>query len=326
MMVTPKFWSRNSFLAHLLLPFSVIYFLIKRLVESFKKQQKTFGFFSIIVGNAVLGGAGKTPTCAAIAKIIRKISPDKKLCIITKGYGGTIRKPTIINTQTNLAKETGDEPQILAKICDVIVSYDRLKGAEFAEQQGYKIVIFDDGLHDKRIKSNIALLVIDGKYGNGNGMVFPAGPLRDRFDIAANSATHIIIIGKDEKKTLDKLRRRKINKPTFRTYISNLTTPDKAQTYIAFAGIGRPEKFFDMLRFEIKLKVVDTIEFPDHHNYENDDLEYIKSVASKHNARILTTEKDYVKLPELFRKECEFIEIELKFDDNDFEGILQKSL
>jgi tetraacyldisaccharide 4'-kinase len=325
-MLTPKFWDNKGFLAHLLVPVSVFYFIIKRILESLKPAERKFSFYSIIVGNAVTGGAGKTPTVIAAAKMIREKFPDKKLCIVTKGYGGRISSPTLIDITQHDAAEAGDEAQIIAKFANVIVAKDRLKGAEFAEKNGFEVVIFDDGIHDKRIKKDLALLVIEGKYGVGNGFLFPSGPLRDRLDITASVATHIIMIGKDEKKILDKLKRRKIEHPVFKAFINNVTQPEKEQNYVAFAGIGRPQKFFDMLRFEMKLKLLETIEFPDHFNYESPDLDYIKSVATKHNADILTTEKDFVKLPDAFKKDCKFIAIELKFEDKSFENLLEKQL
>ena len=251
MFSTPKFWDHKGILAHIMLPFSVIYFLLKRIIEAFKRKEKKFNFCSILVGNAVVGGAGKTPTCISIAKLIKHNFPEKKLCIVTKGYGGSITSPTLLDPKKHSFNETGDEPQILAKTCDVIIAKNRFRGAEFAEQNNYDVVIFDDGIHDRRIKKDFSLLVIDGKYGIGNGLVLPAGPLRDRLDITAKYATHILMIGKDEKKIIDKLKRRKIDPPVLKAQISNLSQPDKEKTYIAFAGIGRPQKFFDVLRFDM---------------------------------------------------------------------------
>jgi tetraacyldisaccharide 4'-kinase len=326
MLPTPKFWNEKNLLANILIPLSVLYFLIVRTSKLFEKSETKFKFFSIFVGNVVAGGAGKTPTVCAIAKIIKNKFPDKKLCVISKGYGGGISKPTLINPQTHTAYDAGDEPIIISKYCDVIVANNRFQACKFADENNYEIVIFDDGIHDARIHKDISLMVIDGKYGFGNGLVMPAGPLRDRADIAMKKATHIVLISRDEKNILKKLELRKSLKPVFNSHITNITNHDKSRAYLAFAGLARPEKFFQSLQTNLGLNIQDTVEFPDHYYYNNDDLNYIKKRADKNNLKILTTEKDFVKLPEAFQKEVGCVKIELEFDDNSLLECIIKSL
>lgn len=325
MLKTPKFWHKKGFIANLLIPLSVIYFILKRLWLVFESEEKEFKFTSIFVGNPIAGGSGKTPAVIAITKIIKNKYPEKRLCVITKGYGGSIIKPTIISDE-NTVDETGDEAIIIAKHTEVIVAKNRLEGCKFAEDKGYEIVLFDDGMHDNRIKKNACIMVIDGKYGFGNNLVFPAGPLRDRLDIAAKNATHILLIGRDEKSIISRLKRRKIELPVINSSIATVKNPDKKLDYIAFAGLGRPEKFFDMLKINLGLNISETLDFPDHHQYDNEDLNFIKTVSESKNAKILTTEKDYVKLPPKFQEEVECVKIELKIEDVKIPRIVEKIL
>ena len=323
---TPKFWHKKGFLAFLFIPFSVIYFLIKRVFTAFEKPSQKFNFTTIFVGNPIAGGSGKTPSVAAIAKLVRENYPQKKLCVISKGYGGSIIEPEILDVAKHTAEEAGDEPLILAKYADVIIAKNRFKACAFAAEKNYEITIFDDGMHDNRIEKDLCIMVIDGKYGFGNGLVFPAGPLRDRLDIATKNTTHTLLIGRDEKNIIQRLEKRSLKTPIIKASVSSLTSPDKKQSYIAFAGLARPEKFFDMLKINMGLNIAETIDFPDHYNYDNGDLNYIKSLAESYKAKILTTEKDYVKLPELFQKEVEAIKIELKFEDDKMLEILEKTI
>lgn len=325
MLKTPKFWHKKGLISNLLIPFSVIYFLLKRFWLLFEGEEKSFKFTTIFVGNPIAGGSGKTPAVMAITKFIKEKYPEKKLCVISKGYGGSIVEPTIITVENNV-EETGDEAKIIAEYTDVIIAKNRLEGCKFAEEKAYEIVIFDDGMHDNRIKKDVCFMVIDGKYGFGNGLVFPAGPLRDRLDIAAKNATHCLMIGRDEKNIISKLKRRKIELPLINSAIATVKPPDKKQSYIAFAGLGRPEKFFDMLKVNLGLNVLESLDFPDHHQYDNEDLNFIKTIAENKNAKILTTEKDYVKLPEKFQKEVECVKIELKIEKDKLPKILEKAL
>ena len=303
------------------MPVSIITFFVKRVIDRKNPNPFKTSLKTICVGNAVMGGGGKTPTVIELNKQLKKLYPNKKIVVISKGYKGKITGPHIVDNK-DLAIDVGDEPCIIAREANVIVSKDRLKGLKFAEENGYEIAIFDDGLHDKRINYDISYLVIDGEYGFGNNLVFPAGPLRDRIDYACKNADEIIIIGKDEKDILKKLGRRV--KKDFRIHraaikITNLI--DTSNIYVAFAGLARPSKFFNTLE-KMKAGIVEKIDFPDHHNYSDDDIEFLKTLAENEKAKLITTEKDFVKLPEDFKKELEVLKIEINFSG----GTIGKSL
>jgi len=167
--------------------------------------------------------------------------------------------------------------------------------------------------------------VIDGKYGFGNSIVLPAGPLRDRLDLAVSGVDYLILIGADEKKAVTQVTRatKKIF-PVIKSFINPLSEIDEKQKYVAFAAIGRPQKFFDMLKNELKFDIVETVEFADHHFYESSDFETLQNIAKSHNAKLITTEKDLVKLPPEFAFQVACMKIELAFDDNQIEDILAR--
>lgn len=311
---TPEFWSREGIVSQLLLPLTVIYFICKRIFSSHSKPQK-FNCKIITVGNPVVGGAGKTPTAIAIYKMLKSLHKGRKICFLSKGYGGVLKGPILADLEKHQASEIGDEPVLLAAKAPVIISKDRLKGVEFADKEGFDIVITDDGLHDDRFGKSLNLAVIDGPYGLGNRLVLPSGPLRDRIDLALRNVENVLIVGEDKKETTEYLKKRvgrKFN--ILRSDIKVTSKHDPKGIYLAFAGIARPQKFFDTLN-DLKLYTCETVEFPDHHAYSEDDIKYLKEISAQNKAKLITTEKDYVKLPEKFKKEVDCVKIELNFAD-----------
>lgn len=321
---TPHFWHENGFIAQALIPLAVIYFLVKRLNFS-KPDPKKFPAKIICVGNAIAGGAGKTPTAISLYKELKKLKPSAKIAFVSTGFKGRIYGPVKVDITQHNYKDVGDEALLLAQAGDAIICKSRLEAVEYASSQNYEYIILDDGLHDKKIVKDLSFLVIDGKYGFGNGIVMPAGPLRDRLDYAIEGTDQIILIGEDTKKSISKAKKfgRK-NFPVIRSFIDVVTPVDEKRVYVAFAGIGRPQKFFDMLKNEMKLAVVETVEFADHYNYDSSDIEHLLNVAELQKAKLITTEKDFIKLPKEFAEKVECIRIELKFEDKDIGEVLSK--
>jgi tetraacyldisaccharide 4'-kinase len=296
--------------------------LIKRLGNK-KVTTKKFDAKIICIGNAIAGGAGKTPTAIAVYKKLQLEKQKAKICFVSTGFKAKLEGPVVVDAKQHNYLLVGDEALLLANNGNAIICKDRLKGVEFAVDQGFDHIILDDGLHDKRIHKDICFLVIDGNYGFGNGIVLPAGPLRDRLDFAITGTTHIILIGEDKKQSLDMVKKfSKQHYPVLRSYITQANEVDEKQTYVAFAGIGRPEKFFDMLKNDLKLNVAETVEYADHYMYVGSDVEYLNQIANEHKAKLITTEKDFVKLPEKFAQQVECLKIELKFEDREIERLL----
>lgn len=321
-MKTPRFWHNNGLLAQIVLPLSVIYFLAKRI--KFKKiTPQKFNLKIICIGNVVAGGAGKTPTAIAVKKILQKNYPQAKIAFVSKGYKGRISEPTLVDKAIHTTQDVGDEAILLASTGNAIIGKDRFEAIKFAENLGYEIVILDDGLHDDRIIKDKSFVVIDGKYGFGNGLLFPAGPMRDRLDFAVNNADEIILIGKDEKNSFVKIKHAtRKNYHALQANIKNTNELSKDLNFIAFAGIGRPSKFYDTLN-EMGLKIIQTVDFADHHNYSEEDISYLKDLAKINNAKLVTTEKDFVKLPTDFQLEVDCLKIEIVFEDERISEVLK---
>ncbi len=322
---TPHFWyQKNSLAGDLLLPVSVIYFIARRFAKSKKTPQK-FNAKIICIGNAVAGGSGKTPTALAVMKLLKRQKPDARIAFISTGFKGALRGPLQVDLQKHDFIDVGDEALLLANYGTTIICKERLKAVEFADAQGFDYLILDDGLHDKSILKDVTFLVVDGKYGFGNGYVIPAGPLRDRLDFATEGADHVIMIGEDKNRALEKLKYdTKKDFLVSRAFINNLSEGDKGQIYLAFAGIGYPKKFFDMLTNELGLVLADKVEFSDHHKYTDDDFNYLNELAEAQKAKLITTEKDLVKLPKDFAAKVDCIKIELEFEDDSVSEILEK--
>lgn len=311
----PKFWEIEGLGAHLFLPFSVVYFLYLRLKSKFIKPKKLAAKI-ICIGNATVGGAGKTPTAIKVAKIIKSITPETKIAFVSKGYLGSQLEPVLVDTAQHSPKIVGDEPLLLAKVSPCFVGKNRIKTCEYAIAQGFKILILDDGLQDLRLHKDLSFLVIDGGYGFGNFMPLPAGPLRDRLDFAAPNISAAIIIGKDEKQAEIYLNK-KLSSPEviFAEFVSQQApSKNNADNYFAFAGIGRPEKFYNSLK-KSGYKLLREVNFPDHYFYTKNDEKNLLDAAKKLNAKLITTEKDYIKLSDELRNNVEVFTVDLNLND-----------
>ncbi len=315
---TPKFWLQDGIIPQILLPLSVLYFIIKRIIGEHKNPED-IGINVITVGNPIAGGSGKTPVAIALSQIIAKEFKSKKTCFVSKGYGGSLNSPTIIDLGEHSSDQTGDEARLLAKFLPTIVSKDRLQGVKVAKERGFDIVITDDGLHDNRFKKSVNFAVIDGAYGLGNRFVMPSGPLRDRIDIALKNSRHLIVVGEDKGKIVKyiKMRTRRSDFKVFNSSIKVISKHDEKRIYVAFTGIAYPQKFFSTLEEGRKYFLDEKIEFADHHKYSDEDIEYLKNVAEKCKGKLITTEKDFVKLTENFQKQVECVQIALQFDDHE---------
>lgn len=267
---------------------------------------------TICVGNITAGGAGKTPIVAALYDLFADQTPT----ILLRGYGGDVPGPHIV-TVTDAPRTVGDEAMLHVRTGPTVIAKNRRDGIDFiaAQQPRPKLIIMDDGLQNRQIKPTVNIMVIDGAVGFGNAHLIPAGPLREPLP-AALSRTHlVVIIGTDITGVRDTIARHARTLPITTARINpDITGINKTTPYMAVAGIGRPQKFFDTLN-ALDLTVVATKTFPDHFVYQKPDVNALFNAARMHHATIITTEKDAVKIRSLTDQEFAVLPIRAVFDD-----------
>jgi tetraacyldisaccharide 4'-kinase len=248
----------------------------------------------ICVGNFVVGGAGKTPTVIALARMAR--GKGLKPGLLASGYGGTGKGPTLVDPATHTADEVGDEGLLLAAVAPTVVSADRLAGARRLAEENIDIIIMDDGFQNPWIVHDLSLVLVDAAIGIGNGMVMPAGPLRAPLKPQMQRADALLVIG--DGPAADPIVRAaaRAGRVTLRARIRPTRVKDwRKDPILAFAGIGHPEKFFATLA-DAHAPVTRTLGFADHYTYTDIDAEKLMQVADADNLRLVTTEKDMVRL------------------------------
>ncbi len=249
----------------------------------------------ICLGNLNIGGAGKTPTSIALSKILTEHNDFMAPVFLTRGYGGNVSGPEFVDMSKNISL-WGDEALLLNRHARTIVSRNRYQGAELATRSNADVIIMDDGLQNPSLEKNISFVVVDGTYGFGNQKTLPAGPLRTPLKEGFEAVDAFIIIGEDQYGLKDILPE---NKPVFRaiTKVTSGWRADKKKKYIAFCGIAHPPKFQKTLE-EKGLNIEKFVSFPDHHPFTDKDLKKLKKSSLKEDALLITTEKDYARLPE----------------------------
>lgn len=302
-MKAPKFWEDDGLTSKLLSPLSGIY--AKQTAKRVKQKGYKAKIPVICVGNLVAGGAGKTPTAIEIASWFQE--KDKQVHFLSRGYKGSEENPCKVDCKD--AERFGDEAVMLSEYATSWVGAARDETAKLAESEGAEILIMDDGFQNPLLQKDFSLLVVDGVYGFGNGKVIPAGPLRENVKDGLKRADAVLVIG-EEKAKLPKFEIPKFNAKIKIEYNEIL----KQEEIVAFCGLGRPQKFFDSLKTE-ELNVVGEMPFPDHHQYSEADLKQVFAEATKHNAVVVTTQKDYVKIPDQLKMLVQLVKSELVIED-----------
>ena len=270
----------------------------------------------VCVGNITLGGAGKTPTVIFLANYLKK--NNIKAHVVSRGYGGKFKDSVLVDRTTHSAYEVGDEPLLISKYAKVWVSKKKKDGILKAYRAGAELVLLDDGHQNFSISKDISILVLDAEVTLATEKIFPLGNLREHPQSAINRADFLISIGSaDSNKSLEE--------PFFQNYNDQIIEGKfvpyiiprlRKRKLVAFCGIGRPEKFFSMLK-KLNLNVIHEYSFPDHHFYTDKQLTKICDLATKNNALVVSTEKDFVKIPTTFQKKIHAIGIELHLSKNE---------
>lgn len=302
---TPTFWQHKGLCSTALQPLACLYGVLRWLDVKLHRP-KTFDVPVWCVGNVTAGGAGKTPTTLALLDRLN----DANTHVVLRGYKGRLQGPVRVNANEHSAADVGDEALLLAAAAPTWVARDRAAGIRAAIAAGAQRVLLDDGLQNTRIKAARNILVVDAGAGFGNGRLLPAGPLREPLAAAVRRIDAIIIIGDD---ALDPSVFGAV--PQHRARVqADATGLDISARYVAFSGIGRPEKFFASAR-KAGLQIVDTISYPDHHAYSLDDWHHLLRRARTADAHLLTTTKDAVRLAPTQRAQVRQLPIALRFDD-----------
>ncbi len=298
----PKFWDykKPNLLAYLLFPLAFIIQLLQFLSQNQKK--KKFRIKTICIGNIYIGGTGKTSLSIKLNKILsqKKI----KSCYIKKYY-----------------KSQLDEQKLLSDNGKLFVASDRVEAIKQAENENYEIAILDDGLQDNTIQKDLNIVCFNNINWIGNGMTIPSGPLREKIN-NLKKYKHIFLNGNLE--NLEDINKQvlKINPEMnihFGKYkFSNLDNFNINENYLIFSGIGNHQSFISMVKNH-GFKVLKDIEFPDHYNYKNSDIDKILHEARALKSKIVTTEKDYYRLNKIYKEQIEFVKTELQIiNEKDF--------
>ena len=294
----PKFWDQNyfTFLSVLLFPISLLYRIVVYL-KNINSNQKEFSIPIICVGNIYVGGTGKTPISLKICKILKEF--DQNPVIIKKNY-----------------KSQNDEISLIKKYSKILVSKKRADAINDAIEKKFNFAVLDDGYQDLSIKKNLSIICFHGKQKIGNGHLIPSGPLRESLT-ALKSCEIIMINGKKDLEFEQKLKKYnpKLDFFYYDYYLKNVEN-FKNKKLIAFAGIGNPQNFFDCLKGN-HLNVVKEINYPDHYQYSEKDLENLNKLENLYKAKLITTEKDFLRISSFVRKKFDHIRIELKFQDEE---------
>jgi len=312
-MRTPEFWraGRGGLAGTALSPLGALYGAAGALRQRMA-QPRRIGIPVICVGNIVAGGAGKTPTALALALALQ--AKGLKPQFLTRGYGGRLAGPVQVDLATHDAAAVGDEALLLARKASTWVARNRVAGGRAAEAARADIVIMDDGHQNPHLAKDLSIIVVDGGFGFGSGRLFPAGPLREPVARGLARANAIVIIGPDTTGMHDALR----NCPLPVLHAELLPGMEAYEigerAVVAFAGIGRPEKFFETLE-GIGCQLVGRHSYPDHHRFSPDEIMSLVEEAAGHGAELVTTEKDWVRLDMDSRAMIRTLPVQLEWRD-----------
>jgi len=291
----PKFWeSRSNILAILLSPISLLFYFLTALRKSLISPKK-FKIPIICVGNIYVGGTGKTPVSIMIANILK--TNNKNPAIIKKYYKDHEDEHKLINNITN----------------SLILNKNRVAAIEKAERENFDVGILDDGFQDHTIKKTLNIICFNNRQLIGNGLVFPAGPLRER--LSSLERAQIVIINGEKNKIFEEkiLNISKNIKIFYSEYLPINIEQFKNKKLFAFAGIGNPNNFFELLS-KYNLNVQKKISFPDHYEIKKKEIEQITEEAANNNLDLITTEKDFYRVKDYGFKDLRYLKVDLKIE------------
>lgn len=308
-MKEPWFWRDEGLVARAvaaaMAPAALFYDGAQRLRAALSRPASA-GAPVICVGNATLGGVGKTPFALLLHSLLKTSGVDAHF--VSRGHGGALRGPARVGPQ-HTDEEVGDEPLLLAAAAPTWIAKSRLEGVRAAAGAGAEAIIMDDGFQNPTIRKDAAILLIDVADPGGNGRVFPAGPLREPIARAAARADAVVLVGAGSPSPdLE-------GRPLFRVAADSNPTI-APQRVIAFCGIGRPTRFFESLEKK-GFSLAARIAFPDHHRYRPAEISALRAKAKKEGAALIATEKDMARLAPEAREGIATAKLSMTLDDPD---------
>ena len=299
-MKTPKWFLKRNIISCALWPLSLFYYVGSRFVFNIRKHREYVSRRPVICfGNILAGGVGKTP-------IVRNVAKWFDAPVVMRGY-----------KKTKETSNIGDEAKMLSEDGILVHVGDRKSNLILLNKQKSKTpIIMDDGFQNSSIKKDISILVFDESIGFGNGFILPAGPLREPKS-AIQRADAIIVI---KNKVMSPYFALPTNIPIFYAHNKELCPYDEKTSVVVFAGIGYPEKFFN----RVTSHVVEKRAFPDHYQYTDDDIKELIKLATEKKAKLLTTEKDWVRLPDWVKKEIRFSKLNTEIENNFYDWLKEK--
>jgi tetraacyldisaccharide 4'-kinase len=291
----PAFWHRlSSWQSTLLAPLGAVYGAVA--ASRLARRGARAAVPVICVGNYHVGGAGKTPTVLALTALLRSLG--ERPVVVSRGYGGSLPGPVVVDADRDAAGDVGDEPLMMARQVPVVVARDRVAGARLACAQQASVILLDDGFQNPALVKDLSLIVIDGTRGVGNGCVFPAGPLRAPLSPQLDRTDALIVVGDGAAAEPMVAAVTARGKPVLRARL----VPDPAslaalngRRCLAFAGIGDPARFFATLRAH-GVEVAREATFADHHAFTRAEVDGLSAQAAREGLTLVTTEKDLARL------------------------------
>lgn len=314
-----NFWyGKVGLLNLLLLPGSLVWIiasLISRLKPAYRAEPLV-----VCVGNLVVGGAGKTPLVLLLAQQLQK--RGFKVGILSRGYGGAYKSPSVlVNPKINTPAQVGDEAYMMSHYAPVVVSRSKGVGVETLSYLDVDIVLMDDGMQNNTVKKDITILVLNTLNPFGNGLLLPAGPMREPLLWAKRRVAFAVATGPRNLKLEGRLQRNRLKFIRAELNPLQLQEEDFKKEYLAFSALGYPDKFYKAL-INCGLKVSLTKSFKDHHPYTERDLESLQKIAKQQGLQLITTEKDYVKLSGRYKDRVQVFKVELSLQERDLDFML----